>query len=75
MDDLFALANLDLPHLKFKPWTPLVPPRLAGEDVDFFEVIRAGDVLVHHPYESFAGERRAIHRAGRASIRRCWRSR
>jgi polyphosphate kinase len=54
MDDLFALANLDLPHLKFKPWVSLVPTRFAGEDVDFFEVIRSGDVLVHHPYESFA---------------------
>jgi polyphosphate kinase len=53
MDDLFALANLELPLLKFKPWMPLVPTRFAGEDVDFFEVIRSGDVLVHHPYESF----------------------
>ena len=55
MDDLFAIANLDLPNLKFKPWVPLVPARLAGEDTDFFEVIRTGDLLVHHPYESFAG--------------------
>jgi polyphosphate kinase len=54
MDDLFALANLDLPNLKFKPWVSLVPTRFNGEDVDFFEVIRSGDVLVHHPYESFA---------------------
>ncbi len=54
MDDLFALANLELPHLKFKPWISLVPTRFAGEEVDFFEVIRSGDVLVHHPYESFA---------------------
>ncbi len=53
MDDLFALANLDLPQLKFKPWVSQVPNRLAGDDVDFFEVIRSGDVLVHHPYESF----------------------
>ncbi len=54
MDDLFAIANLDLPHLKLKPWVALVPPRLAGDDVDFFEVVRSGDLLVHHPYESFA---------------------
>jgi polyphosphate kinase len=33
---------------------PLVPTRFAGEEVDFFEVIRSGDVMVHHPYESFA---------------------
>ena len=54
MDDLFAIANLELAHLKFKPWVSLVPTRLAGEDVDFFEVIRSGDLLVHHPYESFS---------------------
>ncbi len=54
MDDLFALANLELPNLKLKPWIPLVPPRLSGDDIDFFEVIRSGDLLVHHPYESFS---------------------
>ena len=54
LDDLGALANLDLPALKYKPWTPVTPPRLAGDDVDMFAVIRPGDVLVHHPYESFA---------------------
>ncbi|HEX4054331.1 MAG TPA: polyphosphate kinase 1 [Tepidisphaeraceae bacterium] len=54
MSDLAALANLDLPQLKFKPWIPTTPPRLAGEDVDFFQVIRGGDLLVHHPYEAFS---------------------
>ncbi len=54
MDDLMALANLDLPKLKFKPWIPVTPPRLDHDHADIFEVIRAGDVLVHHPYESFA---------------------
>jgi len=54
MTDLMALANIDLPHLKYKPWTPTTAPRLAGEDVDVFQVIRQGDLLVHHPYEAFA---------------------
>lgn len=54
MDDLFAIANVDLPNLKFKPWAPLTPPRLMDEDIDLFQVIRQGDLLVHHPYESFA---------------------
>lgn len=54
MDDLFAIANVDLPNLKFKPWAPLTPPRLIDEDTDMFSVIRQGDLLVHHPYESFA---------------------
>ncbi|MGA3067151.1 MAG: polyphosphate kinase 1 [Tepidisphaeraceae bacterium] len=54
MTDLAALAELDLPQLKFKPWSPTTPPRLTDEDADIFSVIRGGDVLVHHPYESFA---------------------
>jgi polyphosphate kinase len=54
LTDLSILANLDLPDLKYKPWTPITPPRLVGEDVDIFQVIRAGDLLVHHPYESFS---------------------
>ena len=54
MDDLFAIASLDLPNLKVKPWVSMVPTRLVGEGVDLFEVIRSGDLLVHHPYESFA---------------------
>jgi len=56
--DLNAIA--DLPghaDLRFAPWTPITQPRLQGEDdepVDMFAAIRAEDILVHHPYESFA---------------------
>ncbi len=32
-----------------------MPQPLADEDTDIFSLIRAGDVLVHHPYESFSG--------------------
>jgi polyphosphate kinase len=53
MDDLVQLANLDMPHLRYKPWSPLIPPRLRDEDMDMFSVIRAGDLIVHHPYEDF----------------------
>lgn len=54
----FHLANLDRPDLKFKPWEPAVPYQLlhAGETKDtqdIFAIIRRGDLLVHHPYESF----------------------
>ena len=51
--DLLALANLDIPELKDPPHTPVTPARLAaGRNI--FDVIRDGDILVHHPYESFA---------------------
>ena len=51
-----SLRNIaTLPRTAFhhKPWTPLIPRRLQGEDSRIFDVIRAGDLLVHHPYESF----------------------
>jgi polyphosphate kinase len=50
---LFELMGLDIPGLKDEAWTPLTPAPLAGNHSDIFGVIRAGDFLVHHPYESF----------------------
>jgi polyphosphate kinase len=49
---LFELASLQVPELRDQPWTPLVPLGF-NADTDLFAEIRAGDVLVHHPYESF----------------------
>ncbi|HXI20553.1 MAG TPA: polyphosphate kinase 1 [Gemmatimonadales bacterium] len=51
-DFLTLAAGIDLPALKDPTHQPVVPPRLAGGR-NIFEVIREGDVLVHHPYESF----------------------
>ena len=51
---LFQIASLDRPELKWPKWKPVTPPRLADTSVDIFSQIRHGDVLVHHPYESFA---------------------
>ncbi len=51
--DLGMIANLDVPRMKWEPFTPQVPPHLADEGADIFSVIRAGDLLVHHPYDSF----------------------
>ena len=50
---LMAIASLPIPELRDEPWTPVVPAALADEDADLFALIRAGDFLVHHPYESF----------------------
>ena len=52
--DLSAVANLPLPNLKFKPWMGLTLPPLLGEENNIFNIIRANDILVHHPYESFS---------------------
>ena len=50
---LRTLAGVDRPDLGSEPWTPLVPPQLAT-DRDLFEVLAEADILLHHPYESFA---------------------
>jgi polyphosphate kinase len=52
------IVELDRPDLKSPPWTPVTPPRLVPPDedepADVLAAIRSGDLLVHHPYESFA---------------------
>ncbi len=52
------LADLPFPEHRFPPWEPVVPVRLRPrrdeeESPGIFSVIRDGDLLVHHPYESF----------------------
>ncbi len=56
LHDLWSLYEFDRPDLKGEGWSPLTPPRLlAGDHVgDVFAVIRDGDLLLHHPYESFS---------------------
>jgi polyphosphate kinase len=60
---LWMLYGLDRPQLKDPVWTPTTQPRLeerAGRSVDFFDELRRGDILVHHPYESFASSTAAF---------------
>ena len=57
--DLAALAQfveLDRPELKEPPWYPLTHPRFArtSSEEDLFAEMAEGDVVVHHPYHSFA---------------------
>jgi polyphosphate kinase len=75
--DVMALADVHVPDdryeraYRFDAWTPVVPSRLSQngepkESANIFEVIRQGDLLVHHPYESFAGSvQRFIEEAAR----------
>lgn len=51
---LKSVVDLDLPELKFRPWSPIIPKTFA-ENSNIFGLIRQGDVLLHHPYESFSG--------------------
>ena len=50
---LDEVASIDRPDLSYPPWEPIVPASLSQEDSDIFGRIRSGDMLVHHPYESF----------------------
>jgi polyphosphate kinase len=56
LGDLLALVDLDRPDLKEAPWVPVVPPELQSAEgpVDIFAAMRRGDILVHHPYDSFS---------------------
>lgn len=51
--DLFQLYKaVDLPEHRDQPWTPLPVPACERAP-DMFTAIREGDMLVHHPYQSF----------------------
>ena len=57
LGDLWALTELKRPALKVAPWVGVTQPRLwalEGAPPDIFRVLREGDVLVQHPYDSFA---------------------
>lgn len=56
LHDLWSLYGIDRPDLKGENWTPLTPKRLVDGDRigNIFDAIREGDILLHHPYESFS---------------------
>ncbi|HEU4973902.1 MAG TPA: polyphosphate kinase 1 [Baekduia sp.] len=58
LTDLWQLVELPgHDDLRCPPWTSVTQPRLRGEDggrADVFAAMRAGDILVHHPYDAFS---------------------
>jgi polyphosphate kinase len=54
---LWSIVSLDRPELKLAPWSPVTQSRLVStkdsRPADLFEVVRARDLLVEHPYDSF----------------------
>jgi len=45
--------DVDRSDLKFPPFEPGIPARLKVEEQDMFSIIQEGDVILHHPYQSF----------------------
>ncbi|MFM2244875.1 MAG: hypothetical protein RL071_949 [Pseudomonadota bacterium] len=53
LNRLAALYDMvDRPDLKFRPFTPSVPSRVTQSE-DIFRTISEGELLLHHPYQSF----------------------
>lgn len=55
--DLWGLVGINRDDLLDPPFQPVVPPRLQHRDdtsLDFFAVLRQGDLLIHTPYENFS---------------------
>jgi polyphosphate kinase len=70
LNDLMALYEVDGHRdLRYEPWIPEVPPAFSetdNGDADLLGAMRAGDLLVHHPYDSFAASvERFIRQASR----------
>ncbi|MGV9827438.1 MULTISPECIES: RNA degradosome polyphosphate kinase [unclassified Gordonia (in: high G+C Gram-positive bacteria)] len=56
LSSLFEVNALDRPHLKDRPFVPATHPAFGERETpkSVFSTLREGDVLVHHPYDSFS---------------------
>jgi polyphosphate kinase len=56
LDDAIQIADLDRPELKDEPWAGVTQGRIspAQDRNDIFAEVRRSDILIQHPYESFA---------------------
>jgi polyphosphate kinase len=68
--DLTDLSDISkvpgFPELRDEPWTQVTQPRLQGDDgepADVLGAMRRGDLLLHHPYDSFSSVERFVEQA------------
>jgi polyphosphate kinase len=61
LDDLSDIYSVQgFSELRYPPWQGVIPPQLqqgsrTHREADVFASMREGDILVHHPYDSFTG--------------------
>jgi polyphosphate kinase len=56
LSSLWQIYGVDRPALKDPPFVPATPPAFGERETpkSIFSTLRDGDVLVHHPYDSFS---------------------
>jgi polyphosphate kinase len=54
LGDLMWLATMNIPELRDPPFIPSTPPELRDTSISIFDAIKHGDILVHHPFDSFS---------------------
>ncbi len=55
LNRMMTLSDLiDRPELTYPGFTPRLPPALSSTGSDIFAAIRERDILLHHPFDSFA---------------------
>ena len=56
LSSLWQIYGVDRPDLKDPPFVPATPPAFGERETpkSIFATLRDGDVLVHHPYDSFS---------------------